>query len=254
MSVKIISSDTVAPWNSKVLPPVPRGLEGWFTFDTDASRFSRNRAIGKADAKIVGTPVAFAGYGRFKGLTNFIQTEIGETDEQTLIVVGRAVSPIPEGSSTVGDANTPFYLGNYRGSSITPGVSGVSYGTSLYHVAPATLTGGASRNNGSNAATSSVRSLSGEVPTDWAIRVLRAKSGALLDVRNVTKGTSVAGTDSQARVLTDAKFRIGSGTQAFGAEVDISFAGIHSVFLTDAELAAQVTVIRTRMARLGITV
>ncbi|MDF2793566.1 MAG: hypothetical protein K0S85_1319 [Pseudomonas orientalis] len=254
MGIKLTARDTVAPWNSKVIPPVNRGLEGFFTFDTDASRFSRNRAIDKADAVVIGAPVAFPGYGRFKGLTNYIQTSISETDEQTIIVVGRAVAAIPAGASAGGDATTPFYVGNYQGASATPGVPGSAFGASLYHVAPATMTGIATRNNGSGAGTSAAVSLSGETPTDWSIRVLRTRSGAPTEVRNVTKGISLSGGNSNTRVLTDTKFRIGSATSGFAAEVDISFVGIHSVYLTDAELAAQVAAIRKRMARLGISV
>ena len=35
MGLKLISKGSVAPWNSTVIPAVTRGLEGWFTFDTD---------------------------------------------------------------------------------------------------------------------------------------------------------------------------------------------------------------------------
>lgn len=254
MGLKLVANGTVAPWYSKVIPPVTRGLEAWFTFDTDASRFNRNRVIGKADASIVGKPTAFAGYGRFKGLENYIQTDITETDEQTLIVVGRAVSAIPEGAGTSGDENTPFYIGNYRGNAASPGFTGQSFGTSLFHVAPATLTGGASRSNGAGGASSAQQALSGETPTNWAIRVLRTRSSSGNEVRNVTRGAVAISANLSPRVLTDTKFRIGSGTTGFAGQVDISFAGIHSVYLTDAELAAQVVAIRTRMARLGITV
>jgi hypothetical protein len=254
MGIKLISNNTLAPWNSKVVPPVSRGLEGWFNFDTDAGRFGFNRALGKPDASIIGAPVAFATHGRFKGLSNYLQTKIAETDEVTLIVVGKAAAPIPAGASTSGDETTPYYVGNYRGASVTPGVVGTSFGTSLYHVATASLTGGASRNNGSNLPTSAIRSLTGETPTDWAIRVLRVKSGVPLEVRNMTKGTSAVGADTNPRVLTDTAYRIGSGTSVFGAEVDISAVIIHSVMLTDDELAKQVEIVRKRMARLGIIV
>lgn len=254
MTLALRSNDIVLPWNSIVVPPAPRGLEGWFTFDTDVTRFNRNHVAGKAAAAIIGTPEAFPGYGRFKGLSNYIQTDIAETDEQTLIVVGRAVSPIPAGASAGGDANTPFYVGNYQGQSVTPGVSGGAFGTSMYHVAPAGLTGIASRNNGSNVATSAAVSLTGEVPTDWSIRVLRTKSGVPTELRNVTKGIVQLGASSNARVLTGTKFRIGSGTTGFAGLVDISFVGIFSAYHTDAELASNLVPVRNRMTRFGIMV
>lgn len=254
MGIKLISNNTLAPWNSKVVPPVSRGLEGWFNFDTDAGRFGYNRALGKPDANIIGAPVAFATHGRFKGLSNYLQTKIAETDEVTLIVVGKAAAAIPAGASTTGDANTPFYVGNYRGNSVTPGVTGSAYGASLYHVATATLTGGACRDNGAGGATSAVNSVSGEVPTDWSIRVMRSSSAMLTKTQNLTKNLMSQGNDVRARALSDSLFRIGSGTAAFGAEVDISAVIIHSVVLTDDELAKQVEIVRKRMARLGIVV
>ncbi|MEB2621401.1 hypothetical protein [Pseudomonas sp. YuFO8] len=254
MGIKLISNNTLAPWNSKVVPPVSRGLEGWFNFDTDAGRFGCNRALGKPDANIIGAPVAFATHGRFKGLSNYLQTKIAETDEVTLIVVGKAAAAIPAGASTTGDANTPFYVGNYRGNSVTPGVTGSAYGASLYHVATASLTGGAARENGTGGATSSVNSVLGEVPTEWGIRVLRASSAMYTKTQNLTKNLMSQGNDLRARALSDSLFRIGSGTAAFGAEVDISAVIIHSVVLTDDELAKQVEIARKRMARLGIVV
>lgn len=254
MGIKLISNNTLAPWSSKVVPPVSRGLEAWFTLDTDAARFGFNRALGKADANIIGAPVAFATHGRFKGLSNYLQTKVAETDEVTLIVVGKAVNPIPEGASTTGDANTPFYVGSYRGQSVTPGVVGAAYGTSLYHVTSDSITGGAARNNGEGGATSAVISAFGDVPTEWGIRVLRTSSRIATKTQNLTKNLMRESTDLRARVLSDALFRIGSGTAAFGAEVDISAVIIHSVVLTDDELAKQVEVVRKRMARLGILV
>lgn len=254
MGIKLISNNTLAPWNSKVVPPVSRGLEGWFNFDTDAGRFGFNRALGKPDANIIGAPVAFATHGRFKGLSNYLQTKIAETDEVTLIVVGKAAAAIPAGAASGGDANTPFYVGNYLGNSGTPGVTGPAYGASLYHVATATLTGGASRATGAGGATSASTTVSAEVPTDWSIRVMRASTAMAVKTQNLTKNLSSQGSDVRARALSDSLFRIGSGTSGFAAEVDISTVIIHSVVLTDDELAKQVEIVRKRMARLGIVV
>lgn len=55
-------------------------------------------------------------------------------------------------------SSIPFYVGNYRGASLTEGVVGTAYGSSLYHVKPDSLTGGAIRMTEAGAATSSVRS------------------------------------------------------------------------------------------------
>ena len=53
---------------------------------------------------------------------------------------------------------------------------GTAYGSSLYHVKPDSLTGGATRMTEAGAATSSVRSLgNGEIASEWGIRVMRTK-------------------------------------------------------------------------------
>lgn len=250
-------SNQIGPWQTKINAPVDvdQGLEGWFTFDTDAKRFFFNRAKGKPDALIVGTPVAYPTHGRFKGLANYLKTSIREADGMTLIVVGKAAKEIPEDSSTTGDANTPFYVGNYRGASLTPGVTGTAYGSSLYHVKPNSLTGGATRSNNTGGATSSVRSLgAGEISSEWGIRVMRAASNMALKVQNLTRGTESQSTDVNPRVLSDSLFQIGSGTAVFGGEVDISAVAIYSRVLSDFELNEVAAAMRKRMLRLGISV
>lgn len=178
-----------------------------------------------------------------------------ETDGITLIVVGKAAVPIPAEASTTGDATTPFYVGNYRGGSVTEGITGTAYGTSLYHVQPATLTGGAARANGTGGATSAINSLGGgEVPTEWGIRVLRVSSTMALKVQNLTRNTMSQGSDLRPRVLSDSLFQIGSGTAAFGGEVDISSVAIYDRVVTDAELNEIAAAKRKRMWRLGINV
>lgn len=256
MDIKL-KSNQIGPWHTKINVPVEQGLEAWFTFDTDAKRFFFNRAKDKPDAVIVGSPVAYPTHGRFKGLADYLRTAIRETDGQTLIVVGKAAAPIPAGASTTGDATTPFYVGNYRGASVTAGVAGTAYGTSLYHVQPATVTGGAARANdtGGGGATSAVTSVgAGEVPTEWGLRVLRTSSAMATKVQNLTRNTMAQGTDLRARALADSVFQIGSGAAVFGGEVDISAVAIFSRAITDAELNQVATAMRKRMLRLGINV
>lgn len=184
-----------------------------------------------------------------------LEAPVGKTDGQTLIVVGKAAAPIPAGASTTGDASTPFYVGNYRGASVTEGVAGTAYGTSLYHVQSATFTGGGARANDTGGATSAVTSLgAGEVPTEWGLRVMRTSSAMATKVQNLTRNTMVQGTDLRARALADSVFQIGSGTAAFGGEVDISAVAIFSRAITDAELNEVAAAMRKRMQRLGINV
>jgi hypothetical protein len=253
MGIQLVANDVVAPWNSKVLPPVSRGLEGWFNFDTDSSRFARNRAIGKGDGLIVGSPVAYPTHGRFKGGTNFLTTQIGETAEMTIIVIGRAVSEIPAGAAAGGDANTPFYAGS-RGSALDAVTyPGTAYGVALYSVAAGSLRGSAGRVAASGTGgTPGTATLSGETTTTWAMRAIRV-SGSLTTVLNLTRSAQAVSTDVGARVMSGAKMQIG-GAGAFAAEVDISAVVFASVAWTDAEIALNAALLRKRMARLGITI
>lgn len=247
MGLKLIANDVLSPWHTKVVPPVTRGLEGWFTFDSDASRFSFNRAIGKSDAAVVGAPVAYATHGRFKGLTSYLQTAIEETDEQTLIVVGKSVV------APTGAADGAFYVGNYQGNSKSPGYTGAAFGTSIFHSASTAVTGGSSRDNGSGGISSAQVLLTG-TPTTWAIRAVRTKSGVPTDVYNLTAGTKASSSSALARVIADTKHRIGSATGSFSGEVDISSVAIFSKYLAEDELFQLASVMRKRMARLGISV
>jgi hypothetical protein len=256
MGVLIVAQDTLAAPTSKIISPVQRGLEGYFTFDTDASRFAVNRAPGKPNAAVVGTPVAFATHGRFKGNANFLQTQIAEVANMTLIVVGKAVSAVPDGSSGSGDANTPMYAGNFRSTVVTPGYTGVAGGVAMGHVSSTTMTGFGGRDNGSGALSSGIITLAAEAPTTWAIRAIRARQNGATTIQNVTTGTRSDSASTTLRTLNDLKMRIGSGggSSGFAGEVDVSMAIFASVTWTDAELALVVEQIRARMTRLGITV
>lgn len=253
MGIQLVANDVVAPWNSKVLPPVSRGLEGWFNFDTDASRFARNRAIGKGDGLIVGAPVAYATHGRFKGGANFLTTQIGETAEMTIIVVGRAVSEIPAGAAAGGDANTPFYAGSIGSALDSVAYPGGSYGVRLYSAAAGSLRGSAGRVAASGSGgTPGTATLNGETTTAWAMRAIRV-SGSLTTIFNLTRNAQASSVEVGTRALSAAKMQIG-GAGSFAADVDISAVVFASVAWTDAEIALNAALLRKRAARLGFIV
>jgi hypothetical protein len=253
MGIKLIANGVTSAWNTKVVPPVTRGLEAWFTLDTESSRFFLNRAIGKVNAAMIGAPAAYATHGRFKSLTSYLQTQVPESTEMTIVVVGKAVAAIPAGASAFGDANTPAYVANGSGAAVTPGYSGNTVGVSLHHVAPTALTTFTPRDNGSGSPGSGVLTLSADTPTDWGIRALRITASGQANF-NLTKGIKVENSGQNARILNGNLFRIGSAVSGFAAEVDISAVAIYSVALTDSEIAQVADVMRKRMVRLGITV
>ena len=138
MGIKLVSPGALAPWYTKVIPPVSRGLEGWFCFDTAIERVGFNRALGKSNAKVIGAPVVFSTHARFKGGSNYLETAIAETPDLTIIVVGKASGPL----GGTGTSTAVPYVGNYGGAS-----NGLSGGVELYHITDSTLTGQANRLN-----------------------------------------------------------------------------------------------------------
>ncbi|EKT4565708.1 hypothetical protein ACBQ21_03270 [Pseudomonas putida] len=248
MGLKLISNDTVAPWNSKVVPPVTRGLEAWFTFDTDAARAYFNRAIGKADAQVVGSPVAFPTHMRFKGGANFLQTQIQDSDEVTILVVGKsAVAPASA-------ADSVLFAGAYKGVSVTPGIAGDASGGNLFVSNATAVSATAARTDGAGNAVSTTVAVVGTPVTSWALRGMRAKTGEATKVFDLTANVSNLGSSVLKRALTGNRLRIGGATEGFLGESDISAVAIYSVALTDDEVALVAGTMRRRMSRLGLTV
>lgn len=252
MGVLLVATGAVAPWNSKVALPVMRGLEGYFTFDTDVARFGFNRAPGKLDAIVTGAPLAFPTHGRFNGQSNFLTTKIQETVEQTIIVVGKSAAAVPSGGA---QADQPFYVSNNYGSAVNPPYTGqVATGVTLSHPDNNRLSASGARDNGSGAPTSGSVSLTATPSNSWAIRAARVASGGVNTAMDLTVNTSAAGANANARVINDKMFRIGGAALNNSALVDISAVAIYSVALTDAEIQLVAGVMRKRMARLGIVV
>lgn len=247
MGVQLIAN-VPAPWNTKVLPPVTRNLEGWFTFDTDSSRFAFNRAPDKLDATIVGSPTAFPTHARFRGTVNYLQTQISDTDEVTLIAVAKTANTFVAG------VDGGFIIGCHLGPVVTPGFTGNASGANLYFDHPTQMKGSASRDNLAGGSNTSGVTGTGTPNNTWSLRTLRAKSGVVTTLIDHTANVTVNGVDANQRVLTGNKYRIGSATAGFNSDIDVSFVGIHSARLTDNELALQVATVRERMRRLGITV
>lgn len=245
MGAAITTDGPITP-TRYIIANVDRGLELWHEFDTSVSNFNLNKAPGKPDSVIIGSPVAYPSHARFKGLSNFIQTMVGDTDEVTIIVVARSVL-LP-----TGNADGSILVGGYTGTSVTPGITGSAAGANIYLANPTSATGSASRNDGTGVATAAGVSGNGIIPTSWSIRSVRAKTGAATVLTDHTAGLSFTGTSILQRALTGNKYRIGSGTSSFTGECDISMAAIFSAYHSDEEIQANVDMIRYRLSRLGI--
>lgn len=248
MGLKLTSPGSLAPWYTKVIPPVTRNLEGWFCFDTSLERIGFNRAPGKGNAKLVGNPTIFPTHARFKGGNNFLETLISETAKFTVLVVGKVPGPL-------GGTGTPTaapYVGTYAGAGNNPLGTG---GMCLYHQTDTTLGGQAWRVNAAGDGTTSSQANAADSPTAWGLRALRCDGANGTKVMNLTTGISANQPLATERVVSISPVRIGGvyGTTFLG-ETDISHAVIYSDALTDDELALVAASMRKRMARFGIAV
>ncbi|MDA5495395.1 hypothetical protein PGS50_19355 [Yersinia intermedia] len=254
MGVELISVGSVAPWYTKVSPPVIRGLEGWFCFDTDISRIAFNRAPGKSDAVIVGLPEVNGSFTRFKSLSNYLNTNIPESVEMTVFIVGKSPVAIGEPSVPANHVPHPMYFGNYPGGNSS--VSGyTTYGCGMFNDGPARLAMTASRiSSGTGSATSAQASITTDNPTAWGLRVARFGEMTKTRVQNLTTGAFGEYAATTQRLPSVNPLRIGGAYSTFSGEVDISQIVIYSAALTDEEIAAVASLMRVRSARLGITV
>ena len=255
MGNKIYSRDSVAPWNSFMLPSVQSGLEGWFDCAVEARRGAFNRAMGKQQAQVVGAPVAYATHLRMSLNTGYIQTQIPETVEQTLFTLGRAVGPFPDAANAVIFAGT--YLGPVNPATLPPGVTtSNSYGASIYADNNGNISYAASRDNGAGGMTSAGASISsGAVAsTNWAIRVMRVAAGQTNGF-DKTGNVQVSSSVPRSRITSMSPFRLGapSGSTTNSGTVDLSQTIIYSRALSDDEINTVVGYMRNRANRLGIS-
>lgn len=251
MGTKITSVGTRAPWNSRILPPVTRGLEFWFDADTEIRRGAFNRAMSKPAGTITGTPAAAATYISMSPGTGYVATQTQETIECTLFTLAKTQNV---------DAPTMFVssFSSAVNPALAPGYSGASFGMSIYSKAAGDMLWSACRDNGSGGLTSSGISLAGSKKSnEWAIRVMRVAADKTT-AWDKTTGLTAASANRLTRVPATDPIRVGSpvgsaNQAAYPGVVDISQAIYYSAALTDAEIDQIVEVMRKRAARLGIT-
>ncbi|WP_154675918.1 hypothetical protein [Entomohabitans teleogrylli] len=252
MGVELISVGSQAPWYTKVSPPVIRGLEGWFCFDTDIARAGFNRAPGKSDATLIGSPTVSDNHIRLKGLTNYLTTDIIESSDMTVLIISRAVS-VPDGSPAVPGESTPMHFGTYSGTAAISGYT-TSYGVSIYNQYPDRTLAAGTRDDGTGSNVTSATASHIEAINDWGLRVLRTGNNVSTDYINLTTNSKASTTNTNIRVPTTQTLRIGSGYVGFAGTVDVSQLIVYSVVLTDAEISQIAALMRTRAARLGISI
>ena len=243
MGVQLVAKGVDAEqYATEYAAPVRRGLEGVFFMNTSLEKCARNFAPGKPAGSIVGVPTLQASYATFKGQTNFVQTQIAETESMTLLVIAKAVV-------VVGDIEQiPLLIGSYN--------VGPTSGVSIY--APTDIavrgTAGYGNDDASNI-NATVGPPSGIPVSTWQLySATIAPTGVTF--RDHTANVTTAGVNpAMPRRLAGRALRIGSGySSGLKGKCDIAVAQVHSVALSADELAKTVADLRAYAARRGIVV
>lgn len=233
----------------KFVPPVIRGLQAIHFLSGSIGRAIRNYAKDKPDARVIGAPVEAPSYMTFKGLTNFIETQVADANTQTIFRVVR------NNDSQVDLDHCPVFDGTYS--------SGSNLGTMLYANTSGNINQTSARfadNTHTTIATSGITLVSGvDIDKPTFSLIVTIVSETLTIVRNETKGTVKVGSPNLfGRRPSTFPFRIGSayeGNSLYKGVCDMSFWQHHDVELTASEIALNVERIRTLMLKLhGIKV
>lgn len=218
--------------------PVRRGLEGMFFLNSNLEKLARNYAPAKAQAKVVGSPSVSTNWATLTGASNYIQTEIDETESMTLFVIFR--------SGLVSGGPGVMPIGNYNVGSPT--------GISIYSANPDRVAGTAGSGNDDASNTNNTCSVIGYPISNWGLySVVITPTG--ISARNHTANLSNTAVISMPRRLAPRKLRIGSGySSQLAGTCDIITAQIHSIAMTEEERLATVNDHRAYAARRGIQV
>lgn len=241
MGVQVVAKGVDAEnYATEYAAPVRRGLEGIFFINSFIEKLARNYAPDKLSGVVVGAPSVNAGYASFKGMANYVQTQIRETTDVTFFVVARS-------ADTPGAADsTPLICGTFD-SAAPAGISLYASGTDRVAGTAAYGDDDASSTNASAIATPIVLS-------SWNLYSVTVNSAGVT-ARSHTANVSISRAATKPRRPSTRTVRIGSGySNTQRGNVDIALYQHHSVSLTEDEIARTVADLRAYAARRGITV
>lgn len=247
-------------WNTHrgfLRPPINSALEGIFLLDGTRDgtvsaaqavlNACKNRAEGKPDAIAAGAPVANARSLTLTNNTNYLQTQIAESDNMTIVVLNR------------GDYAAGNYVGNVQ-SPRAAGGSQKSYGVGMQTNAATAANGNSyvasfGQYDGLLTTVSAILPASGLYNPDdtawmaWALRVSETVAGGGVgstgtvtrDLLTPASRNSVVRAAGQVRDKGAGTLRIGSGYISDSSKADpitLGLVMVYSAALNDADLAA----------------
>lgn len=212
--------------------PVTAGLRGSYFMGNGLSLAHRNWARGGSDGVIVGSPLERDGYLTFTGPDGYLQTDVPETIEQTLLVIARR--PV-DGSVS--------YIGNYGG--------GTVYGVTLYSSpgAAALMNSTSLRDTGAGGI-----GVAGTV-TDWGLYVLTVPAVGRTRIDDATEDKANLAATGTRVVSGPGPYRVGwAYTPSFAGQCGIAQAAIWDRALSDAERVQVIAWARSYAAGRGLIV
>jgi hypothetical protein len=226
---RIIVPGSLEVGANKIYPVVPNGLVGLWLFGQTMEKSRRNHADNGVDALVVGEPVLTDRYMSFKGGSDYLITDVRETNSLTLIAVARTSEPLTT------NAARPHLISNFLGS--TGGASLSVTGTPS--AAPQAYVSSSTYRDVNGVPTSGGSTVTVEAINTWRF-LAGVHSPTMSSVYDLSAGVEDVDARTGTRILKpNVPFRIGSseGTQFLGA-CDIAFAMIYNRALAKIELEA----------------
>jgi len=204
-------------------PPFTDGLEYLNFFRDGAGVVARNLAPGKAPAVLTGAPSYGTGYVHLTSQSSFLETNVADLEEYTLIHAGRSVGV------TATSSTRPIFVGGYGATTLEYGAS------SLFVNSQTAMRSVATFDNGGVATLISTDNV--ETHSSWGFRVSRYDGDKVMyDNKTLAVHTEIADS-GYPRAVSANKYRIGSGyASSFQGQSDAIFAAIVSRSITDTEL------------------
>ena len=259
MGATITAKGAKAPWNAKFLPVVASGLEAWFVMGGDRRTATLNRAVGKPDGILTGSPEVFENYIKFTGGVSFVDTFIADNPDFTHIIVARRGAA----QAADGAADSCMILGNYTSptdpATLPPGVTvNTTFGNNFYFGQNTNaFTVASAKTNAENGVASHAVVQAMNDPMKWQLAAGIGGNTDSVRMKNFTENTeNTAGSGGAfARVVGTRNLRIGGGFVSgnFKGKTDIAFIASWRRKLTEAEFTAQVAQIRTLMLQRGFS-
>lgn len=229
-----------------IVPAAPEDIAGFFLFDGDVKKAARNLVDIDSVSRVVGSPGDMGGYMHFKGMSDYIQTDVPETDAMSFMVVARTTE------NGAAPATQPMYVSNFGSPSAVAGVA--TFGVSMFVSGASAIAQTRTRFTDEGTTTSSGTTLSSNANASWACYCSRLRPSRV-EIRNLTSGQASGNPLDFPRVLSTGKMRIGSSfkTEYMGAS-DIAAVLIWNEYISDAAYEAQYLQLQEIMAVSGITI